>query len=175
MKRIIGWLVMLGVLLFIHPPGWGQYKISHDVIGNGGTESSDGTNILLGTIGQPSIGVIDTIPYRNDVGYWYQLGYVITGVTTKQSKLPKVYSLDQNYPNPFNPSTTIQFALPEETHVTLRIYDVLGRLVATVINEEMMPGVYRATFDAKNLASGVYFYRIHTKGFVKSKKLVVIN
>ena len=85
------------------------------------------------------------------------------------------YSLDQNYPNPFNPATTIRFALPKPSHVTLTIYDVDGRLVTTLVDKQMPPGVHKAIFDASSLSSGVYFYRIETEGFVRSKKLILLK
>jgi hypothetical protein len=175
MKIVSRQWVIFVILLLIHPTAWAQYKISNDVVGSGGAKSEDGTNILQGTVGQFAIGIIDTVPYRNDVGFWYQLGYVITSIDTDRNKWPKIYSLEQNYPNPFNPSTTIQFALPEKTHAKLNIYDVRGRLVAAVVDKEMDPGIHRVSFNASHLASGVYFYRLQTKNFVKTKKLVLVK
>lgn len=89
--------------------------------------------------------------------------------------LPTVYALEQNYPNPFNPSTTISYALPKQSFVTLKIYDVLGRLAQTLIMETQAPGIYRANFDASGLASGMYFYRMTAGSFVATKKLVLVR
>ncbi|MFQ5752250.1 MAG: T9SS type A sorting domain-containing protein [bacterium] len=89
--------------------------------------------------------------------------------------IPKEFRLEQNYPNPFNPTTTIQFALPKPCKVTLKLYDILGRDVATLVDEEFEPGEYKVVFDAQGLASGVYFYRIQAGGFIKTKKLLLLK
>ena len=88
---------------------------------------------------------------------------------------PSSYSLYQNYPNPFNPSTTIRFQIPFRQRIELKVYDILGREVATLINEEKLAGVYEVTFNASNLASGVYFYQLKTKDFMESKKLLLLK
>ena len=89
--------------------------------------------------------------------------------------LPKEFALAQNYPNPFNPSTTISYALPADAHVTLKVYDVLGREVRTLVNDDSKAGTYEARFDAGGLASGVYLYRLEAGGFVQSRKLMVLK
>jgi hypothetical protein len=88
---------------------------------------------------------------------------------------PKEYDLSQNYPNPFNPTTTINYQLPEKNHVTLRIYDVLGNLVKTLVDGEQAPGYYNVTWNAGGLASGVYIYRIMSGSFVSTKKLILLK
>ena len=96
-------------------------------------------------------------------------------VEVDYSNIPKQFSLSQNYPNPFNPSTTIQFAVPKECNVTLKVYDVLGKEVTTLINDKMKPGYYRYQFNASNLASGIYFYRIEAGTFNAVKKLMLLK
>jgi N,N-dimethylformamidase beta subunit-like, C-terminal/Putative Ig domain/Secretion system C-terminal sorting domain len=95
------------------------------------------------------------------------------------SEIPATYSLSQNYPNPFNPSTIIRFEIPRAGFVTLKIYDILGRLVATLINEEKPAGTYNVKFGAtsinKGLSSGIYFYRINAGNFTQTKKLVFLK
>ena len=90
------------------------------------------------------------------------------------------FELAQNYPNPFNPSTIIKYQIPfVETHrnvsVQLKIYDVLGNEVATLVNEEKPAGNYEVKFDANNLSSGVYFYKLSTSSFVKVKKMLLLK
>jgi hypothetical protein len=85
--------------------------------------------------------------------------------------LPTKYQLEQNHPNPFNPSTTINFALPKASAVTLKVYDMLGREVATLVNGELQAGFHKVLFDAKDLPSGLYFYRIQAEGFAQTRKL----
>ncbi len=87
----------------------------------------------------------------------------------------KTYSLMQNYPNPFNPSTQIKFSVADKSLVTLKIYDVLGNVVKTLMNEEKPAGEYTVQFDAKSFASGVYFYVLNTGKFSMTKKMLLIK
>ena len=89
--------------------------------------------------------------------------------------LPLSFALDQNYPNPFNPSTTFQFALPRKEHVSVRIFDLLGRETATVFSGELGAGVHRRQWDGSALPSGVYFYRLQAGDFTDAKKLIVLR
>ncbi|HEX9080473.1 MAG TPA: CHRD domain-containing protein [Desulfuromonadaceae bacterium] len=108
-----------------------------------------------------------------------QLLYAQTPVTSVQEipgAVPASFSLAQNYPNPFNPTTAIQFSLNSATHVTLRVYNLLGQEVATLVDEVRPAGVYRATFDAHALSSGVYFYRLTTgAGQAEARKMVLVK
>jgi len=99
----------------------------------------------------------------------------ITAVKQESSDIPSEYSLSQNYPNPFNPSTTISFSVPQSGQVSLTIYDLLGRRVATLVNEELNAGNYKVKFDASQLSSGVYVYRLTAKKFVSSKKMILMK
>jgi hypothetical protein len=92
-----------------------------------------------------------------------------------QGELPKVFALDQNYPNPFNPSTSISYELPSRSFVSLKMFDVLGREVATLVNEEKPAGTYSVTWDARNVASGMYFYRLQAGSFTDTKKLILMK
>ena len=89
--------------------------------------------------------------------------------------VPEVYNLSQNYPNPFNPSTTINFSLPKGSNVVLKIYDVLGREVATLLNGEKPAGNYEVNFDASKLASGLYVYTINAGEFTSTKKMMLMK
>ena len=88
---------------------------------------------------------------------------------------PLEFSLEQNYPNPFNPSTIINYQLPKAGNVTLKVYDVLGKEVATLVNEEKPAGNYEVEFDASNLASGVYYYQLRAGEFLFSKKMLLLK
>ncbi len=121
----------------------------------------------------------------NDVSagsYSYRLKQIDFDGSFKYSKvieaninLPAEFSLEQNYPNPFNPSTNIGFRIAEFGFVTLKIYDVLGKEVVTLVNKEMEPGNYNLKFDASNLTSGLYFYSLKTKGFYQVKKMMLVK
>ncbi len=88
---------------------------------------------------------------------------------------PQVFALEQNYPNPFNPSTTISFTVPKTVKTTITVYNMLGQKVATLLDEVKQPGSYRVTFDASNLAAGVYIYQMRAGSFVASRKMIVIK
>ena len=96
------------------------------------------------------------------------------GIENESSK-PSVFCLFQNYPNPLNPSTTIQYSIKERTPVELVLYDILGRVVEVLVNEEQDAGYYKVNFNAKNLASGIYFYRLKAGDFVETKKMLLIK
>ncbi|MEO8233457.1 MAG: SBBP repeat-containing protein, partial [Ignavibacteriota bacterium] len=98
-----------------------------------------------------------------------------TSVGSTLSQIPTVFSLEQNYPNPFNPNTTISYQLPISGQVTLKVYDVLGDEVATLVNEENPAGFYKVEFDASKLSSGIYFYKIQFEKFVETKKMILLK
>ena len=89
--------------------------------------------------------------------------------------VPASYSLSQNYPNPFNPSTTINFVIPKASFVNLKVFDVLGNEVATLVDENKDAGKYKIVYDAQNLASGIYIYKLVTDGYISTKKMVLIK
>ncbi len=100
---------------------------------------------------------------------------IITGMRETTSAVIKNYSLLQNYPNPFNPATTIKYQIPQAGSVTLRIYDVLGRLVTTLVNEFQYSGTHVVQFNALNLASGIYFYQLQSNNFLITKKMLLLK
>jgi hypothetical protein len=98
----------------------------------------------------------------------------INGVR-EEPAAPQGYALENNYPDPFNPSTTIGYRLPLRSHVTLSIYDMLGKVVATLVNGQQDAGTYSINFNAGGLSSGVYFYRLQAGTFTETKKLTVVK
>jgi hypothetical protein len=105
---------------------------------------------------------------------WFGVDVTIVGVNETEG-VPSVYSLDQNYPNPFNPATTIKFSIPQSSKVTLKIYDVLGREVSTLVNDTRNAGNYEVSFDASNLSSGMYIYTIQAGDYSASKKMMLLK
>ncbi len=100
----------------------------------------------------------------------------LTAVNEKEETLPTGFALEQNYPNPFNPTTNIAFKLPRATMVTLKVYNILGEEVLTLLqNARMSPGVHKVVLDGENLASGIYFYQLQTPEFVQSRKMVLMR
>ena len=113
----------------------------------------------------------------------YKAGGVVSVHEITGKNFPEVFALFQNYPNPFNPSTNISFYISSKIFVSLKIFDLIGREVATILSEEMSAGIYARQWNAASMPSGVYFYRLtarHTSGgqagsFMETKKLVVLR
>jgi hypothetical protein len=99
----------------------------------------------------------------------------VTSVRDREGSLPTGFALEQNYPNPFNPSTTIVFHLRERSFVSLKVYDVLGREIATLVSEELYAGDYSVTWEAASFPSGVYFYQLRAGPYVGTKKLMLVR
>jgi hypothetical protein len=110
-------------------------------------------------------------------------GFVITNVENSVANFPEEYFLSQNYPNPFNPSTKIRYTIPnviasgakQSALVILKVYDVLGNEVATLVNEENAAGNYEVDFNAAELSSGIYFYRLNAGSFIDTKKMILLK
>ena len=127
-----------------------------------------------------AVGINGTILHTTNGG--------VTFIEEKQiDEIPTQFLLSNNWPNPFNPSTRIQYQVSSNTHVTLKVYDMLGREIATLVNEEKEPGIYRAEFNTQDYqlasgisakggyASGVYLYRLQAGNFVETKKMVLMK
>ncbi len=118
--------------------------------------------ITLGTTNQDTINFyLDTLN--------------VIGIVNINSNIPDNFSLKQNYPNPFNPQTKIRFDIRKASFTELKIYDMLGREIKTLVNENLKPGEYEVSFNAASLPSGVYFYRISTESFTETKKMMLIK
>ena len=126
-----------------------------------------GTEIVIGRIVRDPDG---TLP---DIGAFYYQHMPVA--VSENGQAPNGYFLSQNYPNPFNPETRIKFQIPNTNDVVLKVYDILGREVATLVNERKPPGTYEAEFDGSGLASGVYLYRLKAGSFVETKKLILLR
>jgi hypothetical protein len=95
--------------------------------------------------------------------------------TPDQSMIPVSFHLSQNFPNPFNPTTTIRFDLMRTDHVTLKIYNILGRVIATLVDANLSPGTYKVPFKADNLSSGIYFYTLESSTLTQTRKMVLLK
>jgi len=91
------------------------------------------------------------------------------------NKNPTEFQLSQNYPNPFNPTTNISFSIPDESYVTLKVYNILGYEITTLVNKEMKSGNYTVKFDGSSLPSGIYFYRLQANHNIATKKLILVK
>ena len=101
---------------------------------------------------------------------------IINGVGLEpQLGEPVAYKLAQNYPNPFNPATRIKYSIPEKSHVTLKVYNLLGQQVASLVNEVQTQGNYVALFEANKLSSGVYFYKLEAGKYSQTRKMLLMK
>ena len=93
----------------------------------------------------------------------------------KKDKIVSDFKLYQNYPNPFNPATTIKYQIPELSFVTLKVYDIIGNKIATLVNEEKSTGTYEVKFNLVGLPSGIYFYQLLAGKFIDAKKMIILK
>ncbi|MBE0571547.1 MAG: T9SS type A sorting domain-containing protein [Ignavibacteriaceae bacterium] len=100
---------------------------------------------------------------------------LVVSVENGQNPIETEFKLEQNYPNPFNPTTSIQYAIGSRQFVTIKVYDVLGNEIATLVNEEKPAGEYEVEFDAVGLPSGVYFYQLKSGSFTETKKMILLR
>jgi hypothetical protein len=131
--------------------------------------TGDTFNELIGILWY-TFGNYKLVPRTNDdfVGH-------VSDVNS-ETELPNDFTLSQNYPNPFNPSTKIQYALPVASNVTLKVFNILGQEVMTLINNQSQTsGIHEVTFNASSLPSGIYLYRLQTENFVDAKKMILLK
>lgn len=105
----------------------------------------------------------------------HQLSEIITSVNPNPDNVATNFSLSQNYPNPFNPTTTIEFAIPNKAFTKLVVYDLLGKEVKVLLNEDMNAGSYSINFDGSSLSSGIYYYRLIANKFAETKKFILLK
>jgi len=159
---------------------WAQYQIKSSVIANGGAAIFNESNRIVSTVGQPLIGRTNSQVNNIKAGFWEQASKLITDVNlVDEILLPTEFHLYQNYPNPFNPSTKISWQSPVSSWQTLKVYDVLGNEVATIVNEYEPAGSYEVEFKSSvgsfQLASGIYFYQLLAGDFVSVKKMLLLK
>jgi hypothetical protein len=159
-----------------------EQKLSNSVIANGGGVTANENFQVVGTIGQPIVGITSNATNIHKSGFWQLAEVIVTSVeTVEEETVPEDFQLHQNYPNPFNPTTTIQFALPKSSEVVLKLYDLLGREITTLVDDKLEPGEYKLQFEANGLPTGVYFYRIQAKNvdtgnyFIETRKFTLLK
>lgn len=153
-----------------------QTNLIYKSTDNGVTWTTDYTNPLVTTIYN------DITKARNGTRMWActSTGLIsksdaLNAVTPISNEVPQSYKLSQNYPNPFNPTTVITYSIPKASNVTVKVYDMVGNEVMTIVNQYQAAGTYQGRVDASNLASGVYFYTIRTDNFTDTKKMILMK
>jgi hypothetical protein len=157
------------ILVILVPSVLAQYEIKRSIFSSAGINSANSNFKLKGTLGEQFTQEMQSASNVIQPGFWYSVK-IITDVDDDEG-LPKEFALYQNYPNPFNPSTTIRYELPKEAMVTLKVYNILGEEVETLVNSLQLSGRYEIVWNASRYASGFYICRIETSsGFVSVKK-----
>ena len=159
--------------LFVGTSGGGIFASTND-----GT-SWNSVNTGMSNMTVRSLAINGTYLYAvtdSCIGVWKRpLSEIITSVAKSSTNLPAHFRLDQNYPNPFNPTTTITFSLSAKSFVSLRVFDLMGREVATVVSEELSAGTHSRQWNATTMSSGVYVYRLQAGASVESKKSILLR
>jgi hypothetical protein len=137
-------------------------------------KNEGGRGMVLQT-GMVNVSLPDNWTRPDAWGTMELIGYKTDAVDDAASNMPHQYALYNNYPNPFNPSTTIKYDLPKETNVKLKVYDILGKEVTTLVSSKQKAGTYSVRFDASNLANGVYFFRLDAGDFSKTQKMILLK
>ena len=150
--------------------GWTQFTVP--IIYSPGSPVPDNTIIFIAIADTAGAGETGTI---GSMGYVDYLTFSDPTDVQLIDGLPEGYTLSQNYPNPFNPSTKIEYSIPEESFVELKVYDVLGNEVATLVNEDQSAGVYRTDFSGSELVSGLYIARITAGNFTNTIKMSLLK
>ncbi|MBP9120452.1 MAG: T9SS type A sorting domain-containing protein [Ignavibacterium sp.] len=130
------------------------------------------------TPGVDHIAAISLLKYYGDIAQnFYDSNFPVSVSQNDENLTPTEFSLSQNYPNPFNPNTSIKYAISSTQFVTLKVYDLLGREVAILVNEEKPAGVYNVQFTINNvqLSSGIYFYKLQVGDFIETKKMILLK
>jgi hypothetical protein len=174
MRRVACLLTATVAVLALAVVAAADYSIPQSVIGSGGGGATGPNSRLVGTVGQAAIGVVAGPSNIHEIGFWYQPGWILTEVEEGEG-LPTRYWLGQNQPNPFNPVTSIRFALPNPGRVTIVLYDVAGREVRTLVDEERPAGWHQTVLNAQGLASGIYFCRMTAGEFTDARKLLLLK
>ena len=166
-------IITTGLLLVLLPLQAQQYGIKHGHIVNGAGTTSNTSNAVKATIGQPVQGVAVSIFNIAFAGVWHIYPRTLVGIGDLPLNTIKEFELFQNYPNPFNPATKIRYAVPNRENVRLEIYNVLGQRVAVLVNEVRNPGIYTLDFNASQLATGLYVYRMQAGNFHSIKNMLL--
>ena len=151
----------------------------HHVISSGPYTINPGDSVIIGFALVAGDSSLANVQQNADAAetMWVRLhngGFLLVPVVNDPS-LPLTFGLAQNYPNPFNPTTNLEFQIAGRSFVSLKIFDMLGRKVATLVDEQCGPGSYRVSWDASRFPSGIYFYRLEAGGFIETKKMVLLK
>ncbi len=165
--------------------GFGEWSFSSDGTATNSVLADDASDAFGSSYATNTFEAGDNVAFIQGI-WWFSFGdYKLVpessldiggiNVANEEFEVPGEFALRQNYPNPFNPSTTIQYDVPAASRVSIRVYDMLGREVATLVDGDVAAGIHTVSFDARNLASGVYVYRLETAGKVMNRSMMLLK
>jgi len=163
------------VYLWLTPDPDGDEPDTNSADAKGRWNLVDGFDRVAVHFGGEGVGMTMSVDEIRLGESWLDVSSPLTAVDGYENELPTEYVLSQNYPNPFNPETKISYSLPVEEFVTIKVYDMLGREVTTLVNKKESAGTHEINFNASALSSGTYLYKMQAGNFVTSKKLVLIK
>jgi hypothetical protein len=183
MKRV-KYLLPITLMLVQITFGQGNSKVDWFVFDSGFSNQENATTYSLSVIGQSTAGYSKGNNVMVTTGFLP--GLIMSNNVSSQDDvnniLPKEFNLYQNYPNPFNPVTVIQYSIPNKSHVTIKVFDILGNKIMTLINEEKEAGFHEINFNGRTIASGMYIYRLiatpdggQAGRYVSTKKMLLIK
>ena len=177
MKNSITFLIMLFLIILLLLPSVASenYHLTSSVLGNGGFVHTGSEYTILGTAGQELNGFAKSLSYINEVGFWYINEEHQIHVIIEENVLPSEFRLLGNFPNPFNPSTEINYEVPEQCRVILRIYSISGQLITTLLDENVSAGFNTVKWNPESLAAGVYFYSLEAGGKRLISKMLLLK
>ena len=167
MKSIIISIILMTSL-------YSQHQLKSYVFGNGGNAISNSDYKISSTVGQSLVGMASNTDFTHYSGYWRNVA-LLTNLLSEEELVPLKFELLQNYPNPFNPTTNIKYSIAKPTKVQIDVFNVLGQRVAMLVNENKNPGQYTIVFDASDLATGFYVYRMQTNEYNSIKKMLIVK
>lgn len=176
-ERIMRTLLFFLIGLALPALSQAQPQLSGSVFGAAAIVAEHASMHLAATFGQPFVGTATVGTYILEAGFWFVDGaQQATPIAPDDAaEVPTEVKLQQNYPNPFNPQTTIGYALPRAAYVRLTVYDARGREVARLVDQREAAGRYTVTFEARDLSSGVYFYRLEADASTRAGTMLLLK
>jgi hypothetical protein len=163
------------VYLWVSPDPDGEEPDTNAADAKGRWNLVDGFNRVAVHFGGEGVGMIMAVDEIRLGESWTDVSSPLTAVQGKESRVPAEYALSQNYPNPFNPGTKISFSIKEAGFVKLNVYNLIGQHIGTLVNEQLNIGTYERTFDASELPSGIYIYKLEAGNRVFAKKMILMK
>jgi len=169
-------IIVIIIILFLNISSLAQNsQVPSYSFSSGFAISNSANTTFISSVGEPFGGRSSNGNSIITSGFLASTSSTITDVAGEKDVVPNVFDLHQNYPNPFNPSTVISWQLPVNSHVSLKVYDILGNEVATLVDGNKEAGNYETKFDGSALASGMYIYKLTAGNYVSTKKMLMIK